>query len=513
MMTGLTCVAYAGRYSIQLLTFISFLFTCLNSDAQVNVLMNHNDLKRTGWNNKETVLAPDNVNSGNFGKIFSRVVDDQIYAQPLVLSNVLIKGGYRNIVIVATVNNSIYAFDADDASITNPYWYSNLTYNPTLYRPVKNTDMTGACSGNYKDFAANMGIVGTPAIDTITNTLYVVSRSATKTSSQRVFVQYLHAISISTGKEKPGSPVYITATYPGTGNGSVGGTLTFNQQKQNQRPGLLLYNGLVYICWASHCDWTPYQGWVMAYDATTLQQKYVYNTVPNGGLAGIWMSGQPPSVDDAGNIYVTTGNGTTGSGSNPNDTTNRGSSLLKLSDTSGVLRVVDFFTPMNYTYLNNYDLDYGVDGVLLIPGTHLSLSGSKEGRLFLIDNNNMGGTTVDNSNVLQTLNVANTATSNTRHLHGSPVYFKDAYGHEYVYAWSEGSFLKQFPFVRSTMRFDTINQKVGNTVLPNGMPGAMLSLSSNGTQQGTGILWANHSINGNANHANVPGILQAFDAT
>lgn len=475
--------------------------------------MNHNDLKRTGWNSKETVLAPENVGSGNFGEIFSRDVDDQIYAQPLVLSNVSIGGGIHNIVIVATVNNSLYAFDADDSSINSPYWHSNLTYDPTHYRPVMNTDMTGACSGNYNDFAENMGIVGTPAIDTITNTLYIVSRSATKKSSHRVFVQYLHAINISTGEEKPGSPVYITATYPGTGSGSVGGILTFNQQKQNQRSGLLLYKGLVYICWASHCDWTPYQGWVMAYDATTLQQKYVYNTVPNGGLAGIWMSGQPPSVDDAGNIYVTTGNGTTGSGSNPNDTTNRGSSLIKLSDTSGSLRVADFFTPMTYNYLNNYDLDYGVDGVLLIPGTHLSLSGSKEGRLFLIDNNNMGGTTVDNSNVLQTLNVANTATSNTRHLHGSPVYYKDAYGNEYVYAWSEGSLLKQFPFVRSALRFDTVNQKIGNTVLPHGMPGAMLSVSSNGTQYGTGILWANHSINGNANQANVPGILQAFDAT
>lgn len=484
------------------------LITSFSAFAQVDVLMNHNNFKRTGWNGNETILTQSSISNGNFGLVFARDVDDQIYAQPLVVSNVFIGGGIHNIVIVATVNNTLYAFDADNAANTIPFWQENLTYDPANYRPIKNTDMTNACGGNYKDFSGNMGIVGTPAIDKITNTLYVVSRSVTS-SGPKIFVQYLHAIDILTGAEKPGSPVYITATYPGTGSGSSGGVMTFNQQKQNQRPGLLLNNGIVYIAWASHCDWTPYQGWIIAYDAATLQQKFVYNTVPNGGLAGIWMSGQPPAVDDDGNLYITTGNGTTGSGGNPNDTTNRGESLIKLSPQ---LKVIDFFTPMNYTYLNNNDLDYGVDGVLLVPNTNFSLSGSKEGRLFMIDNTLMGGTTVDNSNVLQTLNVSLSSTTNTRHLHGTPVYFKNAYGDEYIYAWSEGSLLKQFPFIRSNMRFDTINQKMGKTALPGGMPGAMLSLSSNGNTDGTGILWANHPINGDANQAVVPGVLQAFSA-
>ena len=491
---------------------LAFSLLCVNNlFSQVNVIMNHNNLQRTGWNDKETILATDNVSSGNFGEIFSRDVDDQIYAQPLVVSNVSIGGGTHNIVLVATVNNTLYAFDADDPNASTPYWKDNLTYSSN-YRPIKNTDMTNACSGNYVDFTGNMGIVGTPAIDISTNTLYVVSRSVTKTGT-KIFVQYLHAIDISTGAEKLGGPVPITATYPGTGQGSVGGIMTFNTQHQNQRPGLLLYNGIVYIEWASHCDWTPYQGWMIGYDAQTLQQKYVYNTVPNGGLAGIWMSGQPPAVDENGNFYITTGNGTTGQSGNPNDTINRASSLIKLSASSGALKVKDFFTPMNYQYLNSADLDYGVDGVLLIPNTHLSLSGSKEGRLYLINDDQMGGATTDNSNVLQTLSVANQNTTNTRHLHGSPVYFKDAYNQEYVYAWAEGSLLKQFPFNRSTLLFDTVNVKIGNTVLPSGMPGAMLSLSSNGAQPGTGILWANHPIHGDANHADVPGVLQAFDAT
>ncbi len=490
--------------------FFATLLLLLNSASygQVDVIMNHNDLKRTGWNSKETILTTKNVSSGNFGKIFSREVDDQIYAQPLVLSNFHIAGGIHNIVIVATVSNSVYAFDADDASVSKAYWQLNLTFDSTNYRPVNRADMNGACSGQYSDFSGNIGIVGTPVIDNVSNTLYVVARSKSKIGSD--FVQYLHAIDLATGSEKKGSPVSITASYAGTGDGNRSGTIVFDSQKQNQRPGLLLLNGVVYICWASHCDWGPYHGWIMGYDASTLQQKYVYNATPNGGLAGIWMSGQPPSVDDDGNLLITTGNGTTGQAGNPNDTINRASSLIKLSPE---LKVKDFFTPSNYDYLNNSDNDYGINGALIIPGTHLSLSGSKDGGLYLIDNNNMGGTRVDNSNVLQRLNFGNWGTINTRHLYGSPVYFKDNFGNEYIYGWAEGGLLKQIPFNRVTMRFDTINSKIGITALPGYMPGGILSLSSNGSQPGTGILWISHVATGNANNAVVPGVLQAFDAT
>ncbi|HLK28738.1 MAG TPA: T9SS type A sorting domain-containing protein [Puia sp.] len=495
----------------RIFTFALLVFINARSTAQINVLMQHNNLKRTGWNSNETQLTQANVSGGNFGKIFSRQVDDQIYTQPLIMSNVSIGGGTHNIVIVTTVNNSVYAFDADDASASTAYWQVNLTYSPSTYRPIKNTDMTGACGGNYQDFSGNMGIVGTPVIDSTANTMYVVARSVSNTGT--TYVQYLHALDIATGAEKPNSPVYITATYPGTGDGSSGGVITFSQQKQNQRPGLLLYNGVIYIAWSSHCDWGPYHGWVIGYDASTLTQKYVYNDSKNGGLAGIWMSGQAPAVDDDGNIYVTTGNGTTGSTGNANDTANRAESLLKLSSSSGTLKIADFFTPNDYAYLNNYDLDYGVDGVMLIPNTNLSLSGSKESYLYLIDNTHMGGTTTDNSNVLEVLNVNATSTNNDKHVHGSPVYYQDNNGNEFVYVWGEEGLLKQFPFKRPALLFDTLNQIIGKTQLPSGMPGAMLSVSSNGTQQGTGILWTSHPINGDANHATVPGILQAFDAT
>jgi len=473
-------------------------------------MMNHNDLKRTGWNSNETILTVDKVSSGNFGEIFSRDVDDQIYAQPLVMSNVSIGGGIHNIVIVATVNNTLYAFDADDSSVSSAYWQVNLTYDSTNYRPIKNSDMTGACGGNYKDFSGNMGIVGTPVIDSSTNTLYVVSRSVTKTGTP-VFAQYLHAIDISTGAEREGSPVYITATYPGNGEGNVNGTITFDQQKQNQRPGLLLSNGIVYIAWSSHCDWGPYHGWIMGYDAATLEQKYVYNATPDGGLAGIWMSGQPPAVDENGNLYLTTGNGTTGYNSDPNDTVNRGNSLIKLSPE---LKPIDFFTPSNYQYLNSNDRDFGCNGVLLIPGTHLSLSGSKDGGSYLVDDDHMKGMKTDNSNVLQRLNFGDWGTINTRHLYGSPVYYKDEFNNEYIYGWAEGGLLKQIPFDQSKMLFDTLNSKIGITTLPAGyMPGGILAISSNRSETGTGILWVSRVSNGNANQALVPGMLQAFDAS
>ncbi len=130
------------------LLIITFqVFFCLNAFSQANVIMNHNDLKRTGWNSNETILAVGNVSSGNFGEIFSRQVDDQIYAQPLVVSNVSVGGGMHNIVIVATVNNTLYAFDADDPAASIPYWQDNLTYDSSNYRPIRNTDMIYACSG------------------------------------------------------------------------------------------------------------------------------------------------------------------------------------------------------------------------------------------------------------------------------------------------------------------------------------------------------------------------------
>jgi hypothetical protein len=181
-----------------------------------------------------------------------------------------------------------------------------------------------------------------------------------------------------------------------------------------------------------------------------------------------------------------------------------------LSTASGNLKVTDFFTPKDYKHLEMLDLDYGVDGVLLLPNTNLSVSGSKESFLYLTNNNNMGGYTPDNSSALEVIDI--NAKNNSSHIHGSPVYFKSYSGKEYIYVWCEGGLLNQIPFNRSAQFFDTANTIKSTSVLPPGMPGAMLAVSSNGSIKGTGILWASHPLSGDANHSVVPGVLHAFDA-
>src|SRR6266496_1730828 len=281
----------------------------------VAVLTQHNDNTRSGWNDNETALTTSNVNVQQFGAVFTLPVDDQVYAQPLVVGHVSVGGGSHNVVYIATVNNTLYAYDGDNGKL---YWQASFTA-PAM-RPPRNTDMTGACGGGYQDFSGNIGIVGTPVIDTARGTMYFVARSTTGGT----FVQYLHAVSIVDGSELAGSPTAITATDSGNGDGSVNGVIAFDAQRQNQRQGLTLQNGVVYVTFASHCDWGPYHGWILGYDAATLQQRVVYNATPNGYAGGMWESGAGMAADATGNLYVVTGNGTVGDAGDATNLTNRG---------------------------------------------------------------------------------------------------------------------------------------------------------------------------------------------
>ena len=285
-------------------------------EQSVSVLTQHNDNNRSGWNDHEEALTTTNVNAQQFGLLFTLSVDDHVYAQPLVVGHVLVGSAYHNIVIVATVNNTVYAFDGDNGTL---YWQKNFT--PAGMRPPQVFDMTGACNGNYNNFGLNMGIVGTPVIDPVTARMYFVARG---TDGSGTFVQHLHAISVIDGSDVSGSPMQITASYNGNGDGSVNGVLTFDSQKQNQRQGLSLINGTVYVSFSSHCDWGPYHGWILGYDASTLQQRIVYNDTPNGYAGGLWESGAGMAADAAGNLYVVTGNGTVGDAGDPSNLTNRG---------------------------------------------------------------------------------------------------------------------------------------------------------------------------------------------
>jgi hypothetical protein len=496
--------------SFVLLSFVFLLLTtCRDSSAppivkkpvpnpqSVSVLTQHNDNSRLGWNDNETALTTTNVNAQQFGEVFTLAVDDQVYAQPLVVGHVSIGDGSHNVVLIATVNNTLYAYDGDDGTL---YWQKSFTA-PGM-RPPTHVDMTGACNGSYTDFSGNIGIVGTPVIDAATGTMYFVARSTTGTS----FVQFLHAVNIVNGSEMPGSPTQITATSSGNGDGSVNGVISFDSQRQNQRQGLTLLNGNVYVTFSSHCDWGPYHGWILGYDASTLQQRIVYNDTPNGGLGGMWESGTGMAADATGNLYVVTGNGTVGDAGDPTNLTNRGSSALKLTPTGSTLRVASYFTPFNYQFLNDNDLDYGGMGALLIPNSSLFLTGGKDGNLYLLNKDDMGGYLTSSNHVQQIV-----PTSGNANMHCQAAYYKGS-SKEFVYVWSENDPLRAIPFDRASSLLSAQSQVFSTAAGPTGQSGAILSVSSNGSQDGTGILWASYAYTGDAEHGVSPGILRAFDA-
>jgi outer membrane protein assembly factor BamB len=464
----------------------------------VSVLTQHNDNTRSGWNDNETALTTTNVNVRQFGEVFTLPVDDQLYAQPLVVGHVAIGGGFHNVVYVATVNNTLYAFDGDDGTL---YWQKNFTA-PGM-RPPKNTDMTGACGGSYQDFSGNIGIVGTPVIDAGRGTMYFVARSMTGST----FVQFLHAVNIVDGNEIAGSPTKITATSSGNGDGSVNGVIAFDAQRQNQRQGLTLLNGIVYVTFSSHCDWGPYHGWILGYDAATVQQRIVYNDTPNGYAGGMWESGTGMAADAAGNLYVVTGNGTVGDAGDPTNLTNRGESALKLTPTGSTLRVASYFTPNNYDFLNNYDLDYGGMGTLLIPNSGYYLTGGKDGNLYLLNKDAMGGYVSSSNQVQQVVPLG----GSNANMHCQPAYYRGS-SKEFVYVWSENEPLRAIPFEPASNLLNPQGQVVSSAAGPTGQSGAILSVSSKGSQDGTGILWASYAATGDAEHTVSPGILRAFDA-
>jgi hypothetical protein len=464
----------------------------------VSVSTQHNDNTRAGLNDHEELLTTSNVNVQQFGKQFSLIVDDQVYAQPLVAGKIDIGGAPHNVVYVATVNNTVFAFDGDNGKL---YWQRN--YTASGMRAPRNTDMTGACGGSYTDFSGNMGIVGTPVIDEATNTLYFVARSTTGTR----FVQHLHAVDIISGNEMAGSPVEITATYPGSGDGSSNGVIAFDAQKQNQRQALTLVNGVVYVTFSSHCDWGPYHGWILGYDAGTLQQRIVYNATPDGYAAGMWESGTGPAADPDGNLLVVTGNGSVGVGADASNLTNRGESALKLTPSGSTLQVASFFTPHDYQSLNDQDLDYGSMGSLLIPGSDYFLTGAKNGVIYLVDKDAMGGYNAAADQVQQMITLGGGA-----NMHCQAAYYHGA-TRDVVFVWSENDPLHSIVFDRATNRLDRNLETLVTSGGPTGQNGAVLSVSSNGTTAGTGILWASYAYTGDAEHDVSPGILRAFDAS
>ena len=456
------------------------------SFAQVGVLTYHNDNARTGQNLQETILTPANVNQTMFGKLYHQRVDGFVYAEPLYVSNVAIPGkGSHNVVYVATEHDSVYAFDADSNTGQNaqPLWKTRFAGRGV--RPVPSRDI--GCT----DLVPEIGITGTPVIDPATATLYVVA----KTKENHSYVQRLHALDIQTGQEKLGGPVVISASVPGSGDGNNGGVVSFDPLLQNQRAGLLLTNGVVYVAWGSHCDINPYHGWVMGFDAATLRLVATFNSTPDGGLGGIWQGGAGPAADSGGNIYFGTGNGTFDADSGGADF---GDSLLKLSPSGGFM-VSDYFTPTNQDALNGGDIDFGSSGALLLPDQlgahpHLVVACGKEGKLYLIDRDNMGHfNPLDDSQIVESIPGA------VNSCFGGPAYWNGR-----VYYGGAGDTLKAFTLSGGLL--STTAESASNAAF--GYPGVSPSISANGTANG--IVWALER----SSSGHVPSVvLHAYNAT
>jgi hypothetical protein len=469
------------------------------------MVTHHYDNLRTGQNNNETALTTGNVNPTQFGKLFSYPVDGQIYGQPLWVPNINIGGIYHNVVYVATQNDSVYAFDADNATL-----YPNALWSASFINPPGITAIPQADIEKGLDISPKIGITATPVIDPVLGVMFVEARTLNTTGTANcpgevapTFFHYLHELNLATGAEMSGSPVLICAQVPGVGYDNVGGTVTFNSMRQNSRAGLLLSNGTVYMAFSSLEDISPYHGWVLGYNETTLAQT-VYNATPNGNKAGIWHGGGGIPADASGNIYYTTGTGSF------DNNVGGGISFVKLAPSGSALNVTDYFAPFNQAYLNveAINLDLSSSGPLLLPDqpgavTHEALVAGKSGTVYLVNRDNMGHFSATADNVVQafytTIGGAVTPTGNW----GTPAYFNGQ-----IYIQGVKDVLKQFGVSSSfggTAILSGGPTAVGATVI--GYPGTTPVVSSNGTKNG--IVWVVESDGAATNKAST---LWAYDA-
>jgi len=448
------------------------------------VLTYHNNLSRDGTNTREFALTTSTVNTATFGKLFSCATDGAIYTQPLWIPNVTVSSARHNVILVATQHDSVYAFDADSSPCTT-LWHINLldsAHGGTSGETPVPSSGTGALVGSgYGDIAPEVGVTGTPVIDPTTSTLYVVSKSV---NSSTQFFQRLHAIDLTTGNERVAPrAIDSSISVSGTGDGSVNGQVPFDPRNQNQRPGLVLSNGIVYVAWASHEDHDPYHGWVIAFSASTLAlvANGVFNSTPNqvGKLSysrgGIWMGGGAPAVDSSGYLYLITGNGTFDANTGGS---NYGDSVVKLSTANG-LSEVDYFTPLDQASLDANDTDFGSGAATVLvdqttgPVAHLVIGGGKQGNLFMLNRDSLGKFSSSTNHVVETVNVGNS-------IFATPVFWQNS-----LYVAGVGN-LKQFAFTPSTGQFGGAPFSQSSTSY--GFPGATPSLSSSGTTNG--MIWS-----------------------
>ncbi|HKW63368.1 MAG TPA: hypothetical protein VJN89_12545 [Candidatus Acidoferrum sp.] len=458
------------------------------SGAAAQVTTSQYDNLRSGATLNEKTLTPRNVSPTQFGKLGAFKVDGAVYAQPLFVPAVEIPAkGTHDVLFVATEHDTIYAFDAyrpNDA----PLWQVSLLDKKLDEETVGSRDV------QCPFIQPEVGITSTPVIDLQSGTLYVLARSMIgHWFKDNEYFQRLHALAITTGAEKFGGPVQITASVRGKGDGSTKGEVRFDALRENPRAALLLVNNVVYLSWGSSCDVDPYHGWVMAYDAQTLAQKAVLNVTPDGSEGGIWGSDTGLGADANGNVYVATGNGTFDAASGGRD---YGDSLLKLMLDGSSMVVRDYFTPFNQAQLNDADADLGSSGPTLLPdqpGTHrhLLLQPGKGAMIYVIDRDQMGQFRAEGDAVVQRIRTAGGG------------YGAMAYWNANVYFACSGDSLRNYALENGQLKLrSSSSMKFDN-------PGATPSVSADGNKNA--IVWAiaTKTWNGPARSA----VLYGFDVS
>ncbi|HEX2777234.1 MAG TPA: hypothetical protein VHN10_11395 [Candidatus Acidoferrales bacterium] len=496
----------AWRRSAPILALLPLLFVvrAQNGKESFNVYTQRVNDQRTGVNLVEKGLSQSTVTT-RFGKLWTLYSDAKVMAQPLYVSNLVSAKCPHgcNTVIFASMNDTVYAYIADQKPTSSN---DTLIWSKSLGPPRSGAhDIDEAALDD-----PTWGILSTPAIDVANNLIYVVAWNSDQ-------MYRVYALDLRTGEIAKG-PVVI--------EGSVADS-SFTQNGKNwrqlrkQRAGLLLDHGSLYIAFGGDNS-GGIAGWLFVYDAATLQLRTVWSPEPGGKSGGIWMSGTGPVADQAGDIYLQTGNGDYDPKRNQ-----YGDSLIKLKLEGNELKVVDAFTPCNQSYLNHEDLDMGSAAPLLLPG-NLLLSGGKYGNLYLMGRDHLAGyisggwhkeTCSESNGVLQVVAV------NRGHIHGSPLYWNGPGGNQWVYVMAEAKNLEAFPLVDERLKTGTAEVKMSAWKPPrqappichkparNWMPGGILALSSDGNRPGTGIVWALVPANGDSNtFRGVKGMLLALNA-
>jgi hypothetical protein len=452
----------------------------------VDVLTNHNDAGRTGQNLAEVVLTPSNVNPTTFGKLLTLAVTGKVDAQPLYVSGQVMADGLpHNLLIVATENDSVYAFDADSGAVL---WHVSMLQSGETYSDDRGCGQV----------TPNIGVTGTPVIDLSSGpngTIYVVAMSK---NASGAYFQRLHALNLKTGSEQFGGPVAIQGTYPGTGDDTSGGNVIFDPKQYKARPGLLLMKGVVYIGWSSHCDIRPYTAWLMGYDEKSLAQVSLLNFTPNGEEGSIWQAGAAPAADSQGNIYFLMANGTfdttlTAAGFPANG--DYGNGFMKVAPFPIGLSVTDFFTMDNTVSESNGDVDLGSGGAMVLPDMvdsngvtrHLAVGAGKDANIYIVDRDNMG-----KFSPAADLNYQLPAVL------GGGVWSSPAYFNGSLYYGASGDTIRAFSFSQAKLSGSPSSQSAH--AFP--YPGATPSISANGTSNG--IVWVAENTS--------PAVLHAYNA-